>query len=451
MPFKAIRPFSKWIPTHRTEETEIHNGARLLVFECVPEQYRQVYQWLQENPTEKGTLLYRLRIPCVRSGEIYDWSEYIQEYPGREETFTGVFEAWPATRRYEIVPLESAEFIRKNGYECEEDVTLPEFFTGLSKIQAAILAEPSNNTNVIVEGVCAKLFASKDLVHAHLRGLCRGNLPLITRHGNLLKRNQPSPFFPYYLVNGPYPYAHSTVVRVLKSMLKGLSLAFLDGMPVCAPYRFERNERGEIWSYGHTTGDGVIVFPYGDDDPNGPNGERYVRFFEELNGKIHGKWKDASVPPSVRIHEGERTWTFLHEGKQRTFRMSTEYLEEWFKLRTMGMALARPRETLLEKTKARFLRDLYEGTTYEVRTETTLEEKRVFIWETLDAKRARIRKDYHGFYELMDLPVKAITPENLFISKEEEEEGQRVLGGGYNARDTFAEKLEEFEASQLVL
>jgi hypothetical protein len=436
MPFRAVSIFSAQMPMNKTPEGPEHDGGRLIVFECVPEQYRKVYEWLKANPKERETgKLFRLRIPCVRAGKIYDWSPYVEQTK-REAEFTGLFEKWPLTYRYELIPLEDELFLFQNGYESENDVTLPDFFTGLSKIQSLLFEEARkvNTLSIAIEVVCTKLYISKDLCKKHMRGLCRGNIPLAKRNGNTLVTEEIEACFPYYLVNGPYPYPVLTVIRVLRSMLKGASLAFIDGMPVCPPYLFERNLKGEIWSHGHTTKEGALIFPYGDDDE--PNEKDYQVYFEEGNGTIHGRWK--GTPRSSRIREGVFRFVYQNQ-KVIEFQTATEYLEEWMKQKSMAMALARPRAMQYEVTKKRFLRDLYERTVFEEQGV----EHCIFIHETQEAKRTRIRRDYQGFYELMEIPVCEITPE-IYPTKEQREEEERVLGNGYNARDTLDENLERF-------
>jgi len=427
------------------------------VFECIPEQYRKVLEWIKIS-TKRGEVdlskCYRVVIPCTRHGDVTDWGAYIRKYGRNNEEypFTGLFECWPAKFDYEIKPLDVAALTDYT----EDDITLPEFFTGLSEIQIRLLQ--GGRIPALVNSIGSELFVSRDIILDQLKILLRGNCPPVQRQGNMIiPIYQPGKYkFPYYLINGPIPLNPVHVSTALVSYLGQDEPIDISNLPPsCPPYIFERH--ADTGRYYTTSGyldsaSGKVVFPYGMDNEKAPD---FIKSFEAVDGSVYGTWV------TTRMGFLDTNWKFImteranrkkrerggddskrdaQEGweDKRIVRVNSpqEYLKMWLKEVTFNMAMNRCPETKKALLKQTFLSQIYLSTRYGI------ENMRRFLDETEDEKVERIKNEFEGYEALLDLPIRLIGPE-LY------DQPVPTLAAPYCARDELLEDIKMFIKDQL--
>lgn len=252
-----VTVFSKYTPVYLFP-VDAPETSVFLIFECIPEQYRMVLQWLNQNypPGTELPPLYRLKLPCTDDGMDgpTDWGDYWTKYDevpvNDRPVFKGKFECWPSSIVYEFVQIDpyvgipdlsvKIEFddinwptqtrnnlkgFYRDGYYSEYRICLPCIRSGISRVQqyAIDYLNKKEGKQASYISLCHDIAWKFDLalnkVEEQLCRLTQGNIPWCRRNGSTFQCLTPAPpneYLAIYLVNGPCAFSPHDVIETFK-------------------------------------------------------------------------------------------------------------------------------------------------------------------------------------------------------------------------------------------
>lgn len=459
----------------------------LLIFECIPEQYRKVYNdWLSgdnndDDEEEEGgggekPRFFRLKIPCSVSEDAFDLDDFLQQYKPKsliyryknkleyneedeeneqkedeeQEEFTGTFNAHAFDHSYEVVEITDFKKIYRNGFECEKHLLTPDFTTGLTYVQQQLLSLTHIQTAEIrIQAVSNDLMMSRSIVKQQFDFMRFCNLPMVKVLSRDYVEVEPILSFPYYAINGPFPYSPVEVFEYCKnvvdrvtSKMNGIGLKY----PHCPPYKFKQVD-GKFYGVPYK-------LPIDDDIP-----PKYIPAYRYRPEKkyiqselydgtfIAAKGEEDKNEELFKKYEIRPNWTFIREGKYVTFQGGIkEYLNNWIEDVTSAVAHV-VRERKLYGYKKDLLRTIWAKAVFDAEPKPNeiriSYKKRVWMDEDDNEKRARIKKEFGGFYkELENLPIFDLKPSVMSDDPNEDDHGLNRLG--WSPSDDWMFKLEKF-------
>jgi hypothetical protein len=361
---------SKYHPECYDELPEEHeDNAIVLVFECVPEQYRRVCEWFSKHYDHQSPV-YRYLIPC-KAVENYDdtlpdpdeiiesaasggpipeiahvrrdvqptWDLGDYAYAGLDEAnYQGRFECFPSSFRYSlsrinvdvidgtfISQLTTAEWPQptenslsgfyRDGYCSERLKLFPRLLSGTSRLQDEILAlvtKGETSVAIILNSVSAKTFVSMELCERQLHGLCIGNLPFIKRRGGTVEIIKPLPYscIPLRLVNGDCPLPVKKVAEVMRDYLSAAKpIELMDEVkPACWPYKFGRGVPPEGTAPEYEDGTIAVTTVHIDEETSRVTLPYGISPYSAIDA-IHVSWKTIDGVVYGELKDPSRKWT----------------------------------------------------------------------------------------------------------------------------------------------
>jgi len=497
---------SGYHPAYYEELSEDITDAIILVFECVPEQYRKVCEWFWQN--KKNALpVYRYVIPCVDENDkdvmqllknntdtaksIIDLGDF-SDYNIPMVKFKGTFESWPEKYCYKLREIKidriSADFgvekwasiadnsllglyregfccseiwpqptnncisgFYRDGYCAERSLLLPELSSGISETQKEMISmmeEGETSVAMILNRVSIKLNLGMALCEQQLHWLCTGNLKFAERRGKSIILISPLPdaCIPLRLVNGDFPISlKKACVALSNALRKKAKFEEIDFLPPsCGSYLFKPigTEYVTYCKVDESTDD--VILPYGV-SPFNLTGE-YVEVSEStVDGKIKGAMVDPDGPEWF-IHLSRRVCVIDEDtGVIKVFPKLSDYVKVWVERYKTRAVINRPKTVASENIRRMFLMAQF-------MSEREHRNRNLFKDLTKSEKRASLAAQYGEEHVtmLMKIPYADIGPEAMdpieasipYIARAPRGIKRARLGEYYNATDELIEEIE---------
>lgn len=476
----------------------------VLVFECVPHQYRMVVEWFENSYKDSTLPVFRYVIPCGKVTRndpsedqrvITDLGDYLAEGLDIDE-YRGRFSHLPPEHCYEVAQIKAgyisdmdpvkikwprptqhslSGFYRDGHCSLHRAIT-PRLQTGLSRIQELIIdyaKSGEKSANVILHRVANKVLESVQVCEYQLYRLSIGNMPFLSRREDVVTLYNPAPssYLPLLLFNGDYPIDKRRGIKIILDHLKyQKELDLLDREPpCCSPYLFKLNGDGCYHAHLKTNVASLrLVFPYTiypqlyidelrarraqeSANPDVPVAPYPVDVdFITMNGKVYGRdtqiqsnpWKVPISPAKVVINDA---------GEFVAYNLLSSYVRAWIDAFSTNLAEIRPDRYDEDMKREQMITTIMINTPFDCRL--TKEKKREFTDRTRDKKRAYIASTYGEKYvdKFMAIPIGDVGPEifdnihddgSILRDKAPKEVKRARLGDYYNAKTEIAQEIE---------
>lgn len=362
--------------------------AHILVFEPTLAGYRQAIQWIEQN-TEKE--IYRAVVPvnntcidvgdCIVSGVPYEYTSIPRKCDIVKVSLEDSQKEWPSQTTHSLFDFKHARRYLEQFY------TLPDPFTGLSRVQTMML----QYTDTSCIAISVDVFGiTKNQAYEQWHRLHQGKIPY-TPQGFPL---------PFIVVNGPYPLDVKQVVENIISYINtGKFKVNWGSIPLAAldcPVLYNRARYVTLGEY-------IIAPPYG------------VSMYAFYRANVHAC---VSVAPmqfqksnDIEYETNQLSWNPNFAGGV-TFATIEDYMRWWCEAMLTRMRQWRGDAEdihLRENYKNEFIRSIYLGSMVETNEGRLV---RAFFDESDNQKRERIRKYFNNQQELLQIPISEINKMN---------------------------------------